>query len=64
MDEQLKAQSEEWFERGKRDIETARLLFEHKGYADVIAYHIHQAIEKYLKGFLVLWCVSCIVYYE
>jgi HEPN domain-containing protein len=53
MDEGFKKQSMEWFARGDHDIESAQLLYEEKGYTDVIAYHIQQAIEKYLKGYLV-----------
>ncbi len=48
------AAAQEWFERGDRDIETAQLLGDEHFYTDVIAYHLQQAIEKYLKGFLVL----------
>lgn len=48
------AAAQEWFERGDRDIETAQLLDDEHFYTDVIAYHLQQAIEKYLKGFLVL----------
>jgi HEPN domain-containing protein len=54
MDEALKRQAEEWFERGARDIETAQLIFDERGYTDAIAYHIQQALEKYMKGYLVL----------
>ncbi|MBL7066010.1 MAG: HEPN domain-containing protein [Anaerolineae bacterium] len=54
MDEGLKQQAQEWFERGDHDIETAQFLYGEGGYTDVIAYHIQQAIEKYLKGYLVL----------
>lgn len=53
MDEGLLVQVKEWFERGKHNVETAKLLYQEKGYTDTIAYHIQQAIEKYLKGFLV-----------
>ena len=53
MDEAFKKQAEEWFERGLHDIETAQLLYDEQGYTDSIAYHIQQAIEKYLKGYLV-----------
>jgi HEPN domain-containing protein len=42
----------EWLNRGAHDISAARLLFENNHYTDTIAYHIHQAMEKYLKGFL------------
>jgi len=54
MDEGLKQQAREWFERGDHDIETAQLLYDEHGYTDAIAHHIHQGIEKYLKGYLVL----------
>lgn len=54
MDEAFRKQALEWFERGRRDLETAQLLYDERGYADSIAYHIQQALEKYLKGYLVL----------
>ena len=54
MDNVFNKQVQEWFERGRHDIETAQLLFDERGYTDSIAYHIQQAIEKYLKGYLVL----------
>jgi HEPN domain-containing protein len=54
MDDALKKQAQEWFERGDHDLETAQLLYDERGHTDAIAYHIQQTIEKYLKGFLVL----------
>lgn len=54
MNKAYRKQADEWFERGQHDIETAQLLYDEHGYTDSIAYHIQQAIEKYLKGFLVL----------
>ncbi len=54
MDEGLKNATLEWFARGDRDLETAQLLYDEHGYSDVIAYHIQQVVEKYLKGFLIL----------
>jgi HEPN domain-containing protein len=54
MDDALKKQALEWFIRGNHEIETAQLLFDEEGYTDSIAYHLQQAIEKYLKGYLVL----------
>lgn len=54
MDEAFRKQAEEWFERGRHDIETAQLLYAEHGYTDAIAYHIQQGLEKYLKGYLVL----------
>jgi len=53
MDEGLGLQAQEWFDRGNHDKETAQLLYEQGGYTDIIAYHIQQGIEKYLKGFLI-----------
>ena len=47
--------AEEWFERGKRDIDVATMLLEKDDeYLDIALFHIHQAVEKYLKGFLIL----------
>jgi len=54
MDDAFRRQAAEWFERGRGDIETARLVFEHHGRPEAVAYHIHQAVEKHLKGWLVL----------
>ncbi|MBM4050483.1 MAG: HEPN domain-containing protein [Planctomycetes bacterium] len=54
MDEGLREQALEWFVRGDREIETAQLLYDHRWYTDIIAYHVQQAVEKYLKGYLVL----------
>lgn len=54
MDDNYAKQAIEWFERGRHDMETAQLLYDEHGYTDSIAYHIQQAIEKYLKGYLVL----------
>ncbi len=54
MDEAFKKQAAEWFERGRHDIETSQLLYDERGYTDSIVYHIQQALEKYLKGYLIL----------
>jgi len=54
MDDVFRRQAEEWFERGRRDIETAQLIYGQGGYTDSVVYHLQQAIEKYLKGYLVL----------
>ncbi len=50
MKEQL---VKEWIERGKHDLEVAKILFVKEEYPDVVLFHIHQAVEKYLKGFLI-----------
>ena len=44
---------QEWFERGKRDLESAKLIYVQKGYFDEVVFLIHQAIEKYIKGYLI-----------
>ena len=44
---------EEWVERGKRDLETAKVLISRVDYYDIILFHVHQAVEKYIKGFLI-----------
>ncbi len=44
---------DEWFERGKRDLEVAKILLLDEKYSDIVLFHIHQAVEKYLKGFLI-----------
>ncbi len=43
-----------WLEKGDHDFKAAEILLNSKDIvADVICYHCHQAIEKYLKGFLI-----------
>jgi len=44
--------AKEWFDRAEHDIDGAEILFESEHYTDTIAVLIHQAAEKYLKGFL------------
>jgi len=43
----------EWFLRGERDIEDAGFLLENDRALENVSFHIHQALEKYLKGFLI-----------
>lgn len=43
----------EWIERGKHDLEVAKILLAEEGYFDIVLFHLHQAVEKYLKGFLI-----------
>ncbi|MBI5327701.1 MAG: HEPN domain-containing protein [Deltaproteobacteria bacterium] len=45
--------ADEWFEKGRHDIEGARLLLERGHFTDTIAMLIQQALEKYLKGYLI-----------
>lgn len=44
---------QEWFERGKMDFESAKLIFTQKGCYEEVVFLIHLAVEKYLKGYLV-----------
>lgn len=45
--------AQEWFTKGSHDIEMAQLLYNQMGYTDTIALLIQQAVEKYLKGYLI-----------
>ncbi len=42
----------DWFKKADEDLRAAKVLFRDGGFMDTVGYHIHQAIEKYLKGFL------------
>lgn len=48
-----KVLSKRWFDAAERDLDTAQKLFKVEHFTDTICYHAHQAVEKYLKGFLV-----------
>ena len=44
----------EWLKKAQHDIGTAELLLAQKQeYTDTICYHCQQAVEKYLKAYLV-----------
>lgn len=45
--------AQEWFQKAEDDWGTALLLRQEKSYPSSICFHLHQAAEKYLKGFLV-----------
>ncbi|QIB67832.1 HEPN domain-containing protein [Aminipila butyrica] len=44
----------DWFSAGHKDLKSARILLDHDGDYTIIAFHCQQAIEKYLKGYLLL----------
>ena len=45
---------QEWLHKGERDLDTARLTLDNRHeYTDIICYHCQQAVEKYLKAYLV-----------
>ncbi len=43
----------DWLEMAKKDIKGAEILFEYDGDYGLICFHCQQAIEKYLKGYLI-----------
>ena len=43
----------EWFERGAHDLKVAKIIFAEEEYFDSVLFHTHQAVEKYLKGYLI-----------
>ncbi|MCL4868903.1 MAG: HEPN domain-containing protein [Anaerolineae bacterium] len=43
---------QEWFYYGDMDRQAAAMLMRSEGPAPVIAFHVQQAVEKYLKGYL------------
>jgi HEPN domain-containing protein len=42
----------EWFAQGDQDIRAAEILLAQNGPLAIAAFHMQQAIEKYLKGYL------------
>ncbi|MCK4357244.1 MAG: HEPN domain-containing protein [Candidatus Cloacimonetes bacterium] len=48
-----KNEANRWFERAQKDIEDAELLLKESRTVENVALLIQQAIEKYLKGFLI-----------
>jgi len=43
----------EWFEFGDEDFLSAKLLFNSRGPSSIIGMLVQQAVEKYLKGYLI-----------
>lgn len=41
-----------WILSADHELDAAQILFEQGGYSEVVGYHIHQGLERYLKGFL------------
>jgi len=44
---------QEWIIKAQNDLKAAQILYREKGPSDTLCFHCHQAVEKYLKGFLV-----------
>lgn len=43
----------DWLEKGEHNLADSKRLLKDGGYADTICFLAHQAVEKYLKGYLV-----------
>ena len=43
----------QWATLANHDAETARLLSSENGFPEIIIYHMHQAVEKYLKALII-----------
>ncbi|MDT3698664.1 MAG: HEPN domain-containing protein [Thermincola sp.] len=43
----------EWLIMAEKDLKSARILFEHDADYGIVCFHCQQAIEKYLKGYLI-----------
>jgi HEPN domain-containing protein len=44
----------EWFETAKKDLKGAKILYEHDADYGLVLFHLEQAVEKYIKGYLIL----------
>ncbi|MFB0559679.1 MAG: HEPN domain-containing protein [Candidatus Lokiarchaeia archaeon] len=43
---------QDWFKKGEADIQTVEILITHGGDPEIAASHLQQALEKYLKVYL------------
>ena len=43
----------DWFKAAQKDLRSADILFEHDADNEIVCFHCQQAIEKYLKGYLI-----------
>lgn len=43
----------EWFEVAEKDFKGANILFKHDGDYGLVLFHLQQAVEKYIKGYLI-----------
>ena len=49
----VKKEVKEWLSRAEKDFEEAKFLFNHNRPLEYVALFLHQAVEKYPKGFLI-----------
>ena len=52
MDDQLYQEIQDWLFKSQRDLDSAKVLLEHR-FFDVVVYHCQQSAEKALKAYLV-----------
>ena len=45
--------AKEWFAKGQSDLDDAEFLFNNNRAKESVSFHIQQAAEKYLKGYLI-----------
>jgi len=43
---------QDWFAKARQDVRTVEILLREEGDAEVAGFHLQQAVEKYLKGYL------------
>ena len=43
----------EWFEIANKDLDGAKILYEHGADYGLVLFHLQQAVEKYFKGYLI-----------
>lgn len=43
----------DWFNMALKDLKSAEILHEHDADSGIVCFHCQQAIEKYLKGYLI-----------
>ena len=43
---------QDWFAKAQQDVRTVEILLREEGDAEVAGFHLQQAVEKYLKGYL------------
>lgn len=46
----------EWFEISNKDLNGAKILYEYGADYGLVLFHLQQAVEKYLKGYLKQVC--------
>ena len=49
----LKKLAAEWILKGQSDLETAEILLREQGPTDTLCFHCQQAVEKFLKAYVV-----------